>query len=108
MRAGDWIANRTLAELSLRDEGVAVLGIDRADASRRGRATGAARIRPGDTLIVYGCRDRVCDLDARPAGQAGDLAHEAAVRGKRNASPPGDGSLTPVPGRADGPQRRVA
>ncbi len=79
MRAGDWIANRTLAELSLRDEGVAVLGIDRADASRRGRATGAARIRPGDTLILYGCRDRVCDLDARPR-RPGGRSHEAAVR----------------------------
>lgn len=79
VRDGDWVAGRSLAELSLRDEGIAVLGIARGDGSYRGAATGTAVVRPGDVLVVYGNRDRVCELDQRRAGGAGDAVHQAAV-----------------------------
>jgi uncharacterized membrane protein len=76
---GDWVAGGTLAELSLRDEGIAVLGIERGDGSYRGSTTGAVRVQAGDTLILYGRHERVCELDARPAGSAGDDEHRLAV-----------------------------
>ncbi len=79
VRDGDWVANRPLSELSLRDEGIAVLGIDRGDGSYRGTATGAVVAQPDDTLILYGHRDQVAALDTRPAGAEGDRQHAVAV-----------------------------
>ncbi|HEV2087224.1 MAG TPA: TrkA C-terminal domain-containing protein [Cryptosporangiaceae bacterium] len=75
----DWIADRTLRELELRDEGVVVLGVVRRD----GRYLGAPRfdtaIRPGDTVVLYGHADRLTELDRRPAGPDGDQMHQRAV-----------------------------
>ncbi len=80
VREGDWVAGRPLKDLSLRDEGIAVLGIDRGDGSYRGSATGAAVVRPGDTLVLYGRFEQLCVLDSRPAGPEGDRLHADAVR----------------------------
>ncbi len=77
---GDWVAGRTLADLRLRDEGVAVLGIEREDGPYLGAPDWATQVRPGDTVILYGPVDRVCEIDRRPAGAEGDRAHEEAVR----------------------------
>lgn len=33
----------------------------------------------GDVLLVYGRTDHVCELDERPAGPAGERAHQQAV-----------------------------
>ncbi len=93
VRDGDWVANRTLAQLSLRDEGIAVLGIDRGDGSYRGAATGSALVHPGDTLIVYGHCSQLDDLDRRPAGPEGDRAHAEATAGQERVlatQPDGD------------------
>jgi len=51
---GDWVTNRSLGDLRLRDEGVAVLGIARADGSYVGDVTVSGILRIGDTAIVYG------------------------------------------------------
>lgn len=83
VRPGDWSAGRTLGELQLRDEGVVVLGIDRSDGGYVGVPDGETTIRPGDTLVVYGRRDRLCELDGRGAGESGERAHEAAVHEQR-------------------------
>jgi hypothetical protein len=79
VQAGDWVANRTLAELELRDEGVVVLGVYRAGGAWVGAPGGGTRIRPGDTVVVYGKEATVCELDGRPRGDEGDEAHERAV-----------------------------
>lgn len=76
---GDWLAGRTLGELALRDEGVVVLGIERKGGEYRGAPSGPTRIKPGDTLILYGRGEAVCSLDTRAAGAEGDAAHERAV-----------------------------
>jgi Trk K+ transport system NAD-binding subunit len=44
-----WMTGRTLGELRLRDEGILVLGIVRADGSFLGVPTRQTRIDPGDT-----------------------------------------------------------
>lgn len=77
-RAGDWLTGRTLAELALRDEGIAVLGLTRAG-RYLGIPKGGTRVEAGDTLVVYGRGSEVAELDARPAGEAGDHRHQAAV-----------------------------
>lgn len=74
-----WVANRTLADLALREEGVAVLGIERPAEGYIAAPQWSTEVRPGDTLILYGSTEQVCEIDERPRGSAGDAAHEAAV-----------------------------
>lgn len=76
---GDWAADRTLGELKLRDEGVVVLGVTRPDGRYVGAPTFATHIDVGDVLLVYGRETALAELDDRPAGEAGDVAHESAV-----------------------------
>jgi TrkA-C domain len=76
----DWIAGRHLGEVTLRDEGVVVLGVHRAGRGAYiGAPDGDTVIRAGDVLTVYGREDRVCELDRRARGADGDAAHAAAV-----------------------------
>ncbi|HJQ75436.1 MAG TPA: hypothetical protein VJ814_11130 [Gaiellaceae bacterium] len=72
-------SKRTLKELGLRDEGIAVLGVQRVDGTYRGDPSGPTWVHVGDTLIVYGRQQRLCDLDERRAGAEGDAAHATAV-----------------------------
>lgn len=72
---GDWIAERTLAEMRLNDEGVLVLGVQRRDGGYVGAPTGHTVGHVGDTLLLYGHQDRIAALDVRPQGPAGDADH---------------------------------
>lgn len=76
---GDWLAGATLRELSLAEEGVMVLGVQRDDGRYVGAPTGSTRIRPGDLLILYGRSPSLADLDERRTGAQGDREHVAAV-----------------------------
>ncbi len=75
----DWLANRTLGELGLRDEGVAVLGITRTGGHYQGAPVGMIAIFPGDTLVLYGQAESLNEIDHRPAGPEGDRRHQAAM-----------------------------
>jgi len=75
---GDWMAERSLGVLHLRDEGVVVLGITHADGSWHGAPDGTTVLHAGDVLVVYGRDERVCELDERRPDE-GDAAHAAAV-----------------------------
>ena len=75
----DWIAGRALADLTLRDEGIVVLGIHRRGGGYIGTPDGDAVIRAGDVLTVYGREDHVEELDRRAHDEQGDRAHELAV-----------------------------
>lgn len=76
---GDWLAGKTLAELSLRREGVVVLGIYRPGHGYIGVPKGPTPVLPNDLLIVYGRSSLLSDLDQRSAGSEGDVQHERAV-----------------------------
>jgi hypothetical protein len=76
---GDWIAGRSLGDLGLRDEGAVVLGLTRPDGRYLAAPTGHTLVRPGDILVIYGRSELLAELDDRPAGPDGDLAHQAAV-----------------------------
>ncbi len=86
VRPDDWVADATLSELNLRDEGVAVLGIQRPDGTYVGSPVGDSRISPHDTLVVYGPAARLSELDNRRKGNEGDEAHERAVQEIRAAT----------------------
>src|SRR5690348_1698163 len=79
VNAGDWVADRTLADLGLRDEGIAVLGLTRTDGEYLGAPTGSTTVRPGDILVLYGRDDSLREIDQRSAGYEGDRMHDLAV-----------------------------
>lgn len=71
----DWVAEQTLAALQLSDEGILVLGVQRANGTYLGAPKGSTRVHAGDTLILYGRSPVLADLDDRQATTAGDQAH---------------------------------
>lgn len=75
----DWLAERTLADLALRDEGVVVLGIKRRDGSYLGAPDGDSFVGPADILIVYGRAQGLAEIDDRRRGYRGDVEHATAV-----------------------------
>lgn len=79
---GDWMADKALADLRLSDEGLLVLGVQRGN-EYYGAPKGHTRIMPGDLLVLYGSAERIEDLDRRPAGTAGEQAHEDAIEQQR-------------------------
>lgn len=80
VRPEDWIANRTLRELRLRDEGVVVMGINRTGQGYIGAPGAEETVRPDDTLVLYGQEERIAELDRRRRGAEGDAAHAEACR----------------------------
>jgi len=83
-RPGDWMEDRTLSELELREEGLMVLGINRKSGQYIGAPTGDTRIRANDQLLLYGTTDQIHDLDLRAAGPSGDIRHQRAVAEQRS------------------------
>jgi hypothetical protein len=79
----EWLANRSLAETRLRDEGVAILAIARADGSFVGNPTGHSRIEVGDTLICYGRAEVLAAVRKRRRGRHGDQVHEQLSQEER-------------------------
>lgn len=81
----DWVACKRLRDIDLRAEGVAVLGIERADGTYLGAPDFSTQVEPGDVLLLYGHAARLRELDDRPSGEEGDAAHAAAVAARREA-----------------------
>ncbi len=79
----DWMADQTLVDLRLRDEGVLVLGIQPANGEYVGAPTRNTRIVPGDTVVLYGRDKNLKSLDRRSRRIGGQLAHLDAVSEQR-------------------------
>lgn len=75
VQADDWLADRTLKQLDLRREGVQVLGVRSQEGRYQGVPEGDTPVRAGDTLMLYGRRDLLADLDERKSGTSGELRH---------------------------------
>ncbi|HZG37003.1 MAG TPA: TrkA C-terminal domain-containing protein [Gaiellaceae bacterium] len=82
-----WLAGRTLDDLSLRSEGIRVLGIARPDGTYFGAPIGTARVAAGDIVVVYGKRAAIEALGLRPAGPEGDAEHARAAAALRASAP---------------------
>ena len=77
--ADHWLADKSLAELDLRREGVMVLGVVRAGGDYLGVPTRDTALHPGDNLVLYSRAGQLAELDARRRGTAGAAARQEAV-----------------------------
>ena len=76
---GNWLANKSLMDLRLSDEGVLVLGIERERGSYQGAPKGKTVLNIGDTLLVYGPHEVLEELDKRRANHEGEKRHAERV-----------------------------
>jgi hypothetical protein len=74
----DWLAGRRVGDLQLEQEGVVVLGIQRAGGEYMGAPPIGTRFELGDTLVLYGRTEALAQLRDRRADAAGEQAHERA------------------------------
>lgn len=74
-----WILDRNLGSLSLPEEGLLVLGIERRDGGYIGAPRADTQVRLEDTLIIYGRRETLANFNQREAGQKGNWDHIKAV-----------------------------
>ena len=81
----NWIANKTLRELSLRNEGITILGIDRLGHDYIGNPTGSFKLLPDDVITIYGKEDRIKNLYERKKDYVAEMQHEKFVE-KENKS----------------------
>ena len=79
VRQQDWLAQRPIAELGLRKEGIIVLGINRSDGNYLGAPDGETTIHEDDVLLLYGRARVIEQLDQRRANSAGDREHKKTV-----------------------------
>lgn len=79
VESDDWIANRTLQDLRLQDEGILILGVMRSNGDYLGAPNGSTVINSDDMVILYGRDPAIESLDERRHGLSGDQAHAQAV-----------------------------
>lgn len=75
----DWVAGKTLLESELRDEGIIVLGVRRADGDYIGAPNGDTRIEAADVLTLYGRGESLEQLDNRRQSMTAEARHDRAV-----------------------------
>lgn len=79
IQKNDWLANRTLEELALNEEGALVLGINRSDGRFIGAPIKKTKIKVGDAIIIYGREETIIELDERRADSEGEKKHRESV-----------------------------
>ncbi len=79
VRGGEWLEEKTLQNMSLTEEGVLLLGIERGDGEYVGVPRGSTKIHAGDTLILYGRGKALRELDRRRAGLSGEAERRRAI-----------------------------
>ena len=79
IQEGDWLENKLLKHLKLRQEGVNLIGIQRKDGAYLGTPYGDTEIKSGDQLILYGRENTLKNLENRKKNLAGEQEHEKAV-----------------------------
>lgn len=75
----DWLAEQPLQDLKLSDEGVLVLGVERSGGKYIGAPRGDTVLNIDDTVLLYGRRDVVANLDERRRGASGNWEHHKAI-----------------------------
>ncbi len=77
---GDWLAEKALRELDLKEEGIIVLAIRREDGDYVGVPSADERFHSGDRVVLYGQDEAVRSLDKRDKNVAGEASREQAIR----------------------------
>lgn len=75
----NWIANKTLKQLGLRNEGITILGIDRVGHDYIGNPTGNFELLPDDLITIYGKEDNITNLYSRKKDFGAEIQHEKSV-----------------------------
>lgn len=70
---GSWLADQSLADLRLPEEGVQCLGIERSDGRWIGAPGRQTKLHVGDVAVLYGRRETLARLDERRRDPAGEL-----------------------------------
>ncbi len=79
-----WLADKTLMEMRLREEGVIILGIQVASGEYRGVPNGDSHVKVGDTLLAYGRESGFERLAERRRDWSGEQDHHDAVVEQRH------------------------
>jgi hypothetical protein len=96
----DWIAANPLGDLRLPEEGVAVLGVERAEGTWIGAPSEDFQLQVGDVVVLYGRQTMLEDIAARAHGEEGE---QASIRSRAvHANSPVSESLERVVGRRPG------
>ena len=77
--SNDWLAGKSLRGSRLRQEGLNLLGIRRADGVYEGTPKPDAILGPGDSILVYGQLTAIEGVNHRRGGNLGDIDHEYAI-----------------------------
>lgn len=80
----DWLAERTVGETRLRDEGVNILAITREDGTFIGSPTTHTRIEVGDSVVCYGRAEVLVEIEERRRDRSGDREHDRRVDVERD------------------------
>lgn len=89
----DWISSRPLGQLNLPEEGVAVLGVERAEGPWIGAPSEDIQLQVGDVVVLYGRQPMLEDIAARIHGPEGE---EASARFRTwHAASPSEEPLAP-------------
>lgn len=75
----DWLAGKSLRGSRLRQEGLNLLGIRRADGTYEGTPKPDAILNSGDSILVYGQLTAIEGVNHRRGGNLGDIDHEYAI-----------------------------
>lgn len=86
VEGGSWLAEKTLNEANLTEEGVLVLGIVRTDDSYIGAPRGDYRVNAGAVLLLYGRSSILDSLSRRRADPEGEQSRRAAVDDQRRVT----------------------
>lgn len=74
-----WLEGKTLAELKLKDEGVLVIGIIKANGSYLGVPRGHYSLELEDKAVVYGKSDNIAAITSRKADAEGEESHQEGI-----------------------------
>ncbi|MBL4771471.1 MAG: TrkA C-terminal domain-containing protein [Planctomycetes bacterium] len=79
INTNDWLAGKSLRSSRLRQEGLNLLGIRRADGTYEGTPKPDALLCAGDSILVYGQLASIEGVNHRRGGNLGDIDHEYAI-----------------------------
>ena len=80
VREGDWLENKQLADLELKEEGINLISIRRKDGTYIGTPRGETEIVKDDNLIIYGREKALKNLEKRKEDFRGRQEHEQAKK----------------------------
>ncbi len=83
VKKGDWLENKKLRDLNLRQEGLNLIGIRRSDGTYIGTPNGDTEIKKKDNLILYGRTNTLKNLEQRKQDLQGQREHEKAKQEQR-------------------------